>query len=248
MVPSGRARRPLLGSTLLALVLAVGTVAGAVGRDAAEPASPIGASSPAIASVSEPSAKSVWVDPEPEPKYDGRAVNVRPAANVGTALGDRSTAALLVDRARSAPATSPKRTGAPDASAHRGRNHVWMPALGIDRSISFYSCSNGSYPGNRVYRWGCAGGNNVYLFGHASGVFKPLHDAYVRGRLQRGMKLYYADANGTVRAYTVSWWKLTTATKGTWAYKGLSSPSLTLQTCVGSKSQYRLIVRLAQVD
>ena len=27
---------------------------------------------------------------------------------------------------------------------------------------------NSAYPGNRVYRWGCAGGNNVYLFGHAS--------------------------------------------------------------------------------
>ena len=123
-----------------------------------------------------------------------------------------------------------------------------MPALGIDRSISFYSCSNGSYPGNRVYRWGCGGNNNVYLFGHAHSVFKPLHDAYVRGRLKKGMKLYYADGGGQVHTYAVSWWKLTTATKGTWAYKSLSRPSLTLQTCVGSQSQYRLIVRLTQVD
>ena len=55
-----------------------------------------------------------------------------------------------------------------------------------------------AYPGNRVYRWGCAGSNNVYLFGHAHSVFKPLHDAYVRGRLAKGMKVYYADANGKV--------------------------------------------------
>ena len=33
-----------------------------------------------------------------------------------------------------------------------------------------------------VYRWGCAGTNNVYLMGHAWGV-SPLHDAYVCGRL-----------------------------------------------------------------
>ncbi len=45
----------------------------------------------------------------------------------------------------------------------------------------------------------------------------------------------------------MSWWKLTTATKGTWAYTALSSPSLTLQTCIGAQSQYRLIVRLTEV-
>ncbi len=123
-----------------------------------------------------------------------------------------------------------------------------MPALGINRSISFYSCSNASYPGNRVYRWGCAGQNNVYLFGHAGSVFKPLHDAYVRGSLRKGMSLYYADGGGQVHTYRVAWWKVTTATKGTWAYKAQSSSSLTLQTCLGSRSQYRLIVRLTEVD
>ncbi len=122
-----------------------------------------------------------------------------------------------------------------------------MPSLGIDKSISFYACSNASYPGNRVYRWGCAGQNNVYLFGHAGSVFKPLHDAYLRGRLRKGAALYYADGSGQVHAYRVSWWKLTTATQGTWAYKAQSSPSLTLQTCIGAQSQYRLIVRLTEV-
>ena len=46
-----------------------------------------------------------------------------------------------------------------------------------------------SYPGNVVYRWGCAGSNNVYLFAHAHSAFKPLHDAYVNGRLRKGMKV-----------------------------------------------------------
>jgi sortase (surface protein transpeptidase) len=124
---------------------------------------------------------------------------------------------------------------------------MWMPALHIDRSVSFYSCSNNAYPGNRVYKWGCAGRNNVYLFGHASSVFKSLHDAYVRGRLAKGMKLYYADGNGKVSTYKVAWWKLTTPDKGAFAFASLSRPSVTLQTCIGAKNQYRLIVRLYKV-
>ena len=113
--------------------------------------------------------------------------------------------------------------------------------------MSFFSCSSSAYPGDRVYRWGCAGSNNIYLFGHASSVFKPLHDAYVRGRLSKGMKVMYADGNGRVSTYAVSWWKLTTPDKGAWAYAAQSRPSLTLQTCVGANSQYRLIVRLLKV-
>jgi len=137
-------------------------------------------------------------------------------------------------------------TGA--GATYRGRDHVWIPALGIDRSISFFSCSSSAYPGDRVYRWGCAGGNNVYLFGHAHSVFKPLHDAYVRGRLKKGMQLYYADGDGRVSTYRVAWWKVTTPDKGEFAYAGQSSPSVTLQTCVGAKSQFRLVVRLTKVD
>jgi hypothetical protein len=137
--------------------------------------------------------------------------------------------------------------GSASGSDLRGRNHVWIPALGVDRAVSFFSCSSSAYPGNLVYRWGCAGGNNVYLFGHAHSVFKPLHDAYVRGRLAKGMQLHYADANGKVSTYAVSWWKVTTPDKGAWAYARQSRPSLTLQTCVGAKSQYRLIVRLTKV-
>ena len=76
-------------------------------------------------------------------------------------------------------------SGGSSPSSYKGRNHVWIPALGVNRSVSCFSCSSSAYPGNRVYRWGCAGGNNVYLFGHAHSVFKPLHDAYVRGRLRR---------------------------------------------------------------
>ncbi len=132
------------------------------------------------------------------------------------------------------------------AAGYSGRNRMWMPALGIDRAVSFFSCSSNAYPGDRVYRWGCAGSNNVYLFGHAHSVFKPLHDAYVDGRLRKGMQVVYADGNGAIRTYRIAWWKVTTPDNGGFAYAAQSRPSLTLQTCVGKKSQYRLIVRLVQ--
>ncbi len=161
---------------------------------------------------------------------------------------DRSTPDLPQPKARSVSANeaASSDSGA-SPSSFKGRNHVWIPALGVNRSVSSYSCSSEAYPGDRVYRWGCAGGNNVYLFGHAYSVFKPLHDAYVRGRLTKGMKVHYADGKGRVSTYAVSWWKVTTPDNSAWAYAGQSRPSLTLQTCVGTKSQYRLIVRLRKV-
>jgi sortase (surface protein transpeptidase) len=136
--------------------------------------------------------------------------------------------------------------GSGSTANYRGRNHVWIPALGINRSVTGFSCSSNAYPGDRVYRWGCAGRNNVYLFGHAHSVFKALHDAYVRGRLKKGMKVIYADSKGRVTTYAVRWWKVTTPDKGEFAYAAQSTPSLTLQTCVGARSQYRLIVRLTR--
>jgi hypothetical protein len=99
-----------------------------------------------------------------------------------------------------------------------------------------------------MYRWGCAGRNNVYLLGHAYSVMKPLHDAYVRGRLRKGMKAFYADASGHVRGYAVIWWRVTPpTTSGSWAWAAQSRASMTLQTCVGKNSAYRLVVRLVAV-
>ena len=160
--------------------------------------------------------------------------------------------AKTVSKVTAAAATSSSGTGSGASGGTRnatysGRNHMWFPALGINRSVTGFACTSTAYPGDRVYRWGCAGGNNVYLFGHAHSVFKPLHDAYVRGRLQKGMKVMYADGNGKVSTYKIAWWKVTTPTNGAWAYAAQSRPSMTLQTCVGARSQYRLIVRLVRV-
>ena len=118
----------------------------------------------------------------------------------------------------------------------------------MNRSISSFACSRSREPDNYVYRWGCAGSNNVYLLGHAWGVFKPLHDAYTSGRLKVGMKVWYADASGRVTAYAVRWWKVVKpTTAASWAWASQSTRSMTLQTCVGAKSQNRLMVRLTAV-
>jgi hypothetical protein len=137
---------------------------------------------------------------------------------------------------------------APAEPAYRGRNHVWIPTLGINRSISSFACTRSRPPDNYIYRWGCAGTNNVYLLGHAYSVFKPLHDAYVGGRLKKGMKVFYADRSGRVRTYAVIWWKVTApTTSASWAWAAQSRPSMTLQTCLGAHSEYRLMVRLVAV-
>jgi hypothetical protein len=129
--------------------------------------------------------------------------------------------------------------------SYAGHNHLWIPSLGINRSVASFPCSRAEAPGNYVYRWGCSGGNNVYLMGHAYSVFKPLHDAYVSGRLRNGMKVVYADGNGRIRTYSVIWWKVTEpTTSASWAWAAQSKPSMTLQTCVGSNGNLRLMVRL----
>ena len=114
--------------------------------------------------------------------------------------------------------------------------------------MRWFPCDRQRAPDNYMYRWGCAGSNNVYLMGHAWGVMKPLHDAYVSGRLREGMKAWYADSGGRVHVYAVRWWRLTRpTTDAAWAWAAQDVPSMTLQTCVGKNSEYRLMVRLVEV-
>jgi len=161
------------------------------------------------------------------------------------------TTAIAAAAARAAAATArahrhvvvvaPKRK--PAATRPIVRNHLWIPALGISRTVVFYPCSRTTGPGNYVYRWGCAGRNNVYLLGHASGVFKALHDAYVSGRLRVGTVATYADRYGHLTHFRLTTWQVVRPTDVTWA-SSLRKPSMTLQTCIGANSQYRLDVRL----
>jgi hypothetical protein len=153
---------------------------------------------------------------------------------------------VRVSQATTRPASGTVRTAA--SASYHGRNHVWIPSLGIDKSVQSFPCSRSRPPDAGVYRWGCAGRNNVYLLSHAWSTFRPLHDAYVRGTLRKGLKVMYADSAGHVHTYRVIWWRVTApTTAASWAWAAQSRPSMTLQTCVGSRSQYRLMVRLVRV-
>lgn len=154
--------------------------------------------------------------------------------------------AKQADRSKAAPKARSSAKGLP---AFHGSNHVWIPSLGISRSVRWFPCDRQRPPDNYMYRWGCAGTNNVYLMGHAYSIMKPLHDAYVTGRLRKGMTAWYADARGKVHAYKVIWWRKTLpTTDAAWAWASQSRPSMTLQTCVGKNSRYRLMVRLVRVS
>lgn len=241
----------------LALTASLGVALGVDGfaRSTTHPGIEAPAAATALAS---PAGSVLAAESTARPTADDRAVLVTPPtpSAAATAAPIATPAAAPAAKPTPTPKATPKpvvvRASRPATTAatvvHRGTNHVWMPSLGIDRSVTGYACSESAYPGDRVYLWGCAGTNNVYLFGHASSAFRPLHDAYVAGRLKRGQALWYADGGGGVHRYVVAWWKVTTPTAGTWAYAAQSSPSVTLQTCLGAQSQYRLIVHLDRAD
>ncbi|MBI2782311.1 MAG: hypothetical protein HYX55_11025 [Chloroflexi bacterium] len=132
--------------------------------------------------------------------------------------------------------------------AYSGTNHVWIPSLGISRPVYLFPCTRSRPPDNLMYRWGCAGRNNLYLLGHAWGVMKPLHDAYTSGRLRLGMIAIYADGNGRIRSYRVTEWRVVDPVDAAWAKASQPVPSMTLQTCVGPNGSLRLNVRLVAVD
>jgi hypothetical protein len=140
----------------------------------------------------------------------------------------------------------------PTSAADRAatpHDHVWIPDLGIDHRVHVFPCPRDRPPDDLVYSWGCAGSNNVYLMGHARSVFRPLHDAYVKGLLSKQMTVVYADAEGLFHVYRVAWWRVTRPTgEAGWAWAAQDQPSMTLQTCVGRRAEYRLMVRLVEVQ
>jgi hypothetical protein len=176
--------------------------------------------------------------PAAAPVAAGRSLEIAPRAS-STKVASKAPAA----------AKASSHAKAPTAASYHGVNHVWIPSLGISKGIQSFPCSRTRPPDAGVYRWGCAGANNVYLLSHAWSTFKPLHDAYVRGTLRKGMRVWYADGGGHVHEYRVIWWKVTApTTASSWAWAALPSPGMTLQTCVGANSQYRLMVRLDRGD
>lgn len=182
---------------------------------------------------------------------NGSTATPRFDTRLAATMARGSVVAGIVAAATRAPSGPPAPTKAPVVRAqssaparYSGTNHLWIPALHISRPVILFPCSRKRAPDNYVYRWGCAGRNNVYLMGHAWGVMKPLHDAYYAGRLHKGMLAYYADGAGRVRTYAVTTWRVVSASDSAWAIASQRVPSMTLQTCVGT---LRLNVRLVEV-
>jgi hypothetical protein len=235
------------GWLLAALALAVGATTGLTDRQGTLPLSP----------------RSVGVDYA----ASDTSVAVDEAASLEGALGSAPDSALDADSfdwpaATPAQLATPKPVKvvhkpapapAPAAPAplwwtrYHGTNHVWMPTLGINRTVYLFPCSRSTAPANYVYRWGCAGHNNVYLLGHAYGVFKALHDAYYNGKLRLGMPVIYADSRGRTHLFRVKTWRVVDPGNAAWAIASQPVPSMTLQTCIGRYSQLRLNVRLVEV-
>ncbi len=271
---SPRSRRAI--ATVLALVLAAETVtavaAAAASRSVTHPLPEQPPAGVVLAAEMVPGPRFGPVEPIPwarvadEPDLTRRStllVNREAAAALEAAASDdaakaprdksasrdRSAGSSGNDAAKSKTRATSKDKPRRDATpSYTGTNHVWIPSLRISKSIRWFPCDRQRPPDNYMYRWGCAGANNVYLMGHAYSVMKPLHDAYVSGTLRKGTRAWWADANGKVRVYAVRWWKVTLPTpEAEWAWAPQDVPSMTLQTCVGKDSRYRLMVRLVEV-
>lgn len=165
------------------------------------------------------------------------------------AAAEAAAAAAAAQQAAAARAAAQKAaTAKATAPAYAGRNHLWIPTLGMSRSVADFACTRSTPPANQVYRWGCAGANNIYLFGHAWGVMKPLHDGYLKGKVRKGMVVVYADGKGRIHRFKVTEIRVVTPDQVDWAIAAQSKSSMTLQTCLGAKSEQRLLVRLVESD
>ncbi|MET1232452.1 MAG: hypothetical protein ABWY52_06345 [Candidatus Limnocylindrales bacterium] len=170
------------------------------------------------------------------------------AADAAAAEAAAKAKAQAAAKAKPKATSEPKATSKPSKPSFKGKNHFWFPSLGINQSVYSFPCSRSKAPGNVVYRWGCAGSNNVYLMAHDFGKFYPLYKAYQNGRLKKGMLAVYAGPNGRTHYYRLSFYRVVRPDGDVgWAYASTSRSALTLQTCV-SGGKMRLVVRFYEVS
>lgn len=250
MPKSSQTRRPLRTVAILLAVLAIttGWVEAAVPRgsatlgDAARSMQAIALAAHRLDRPVQPVSQALTLDRAADAAL---AAEARSLYRARALVGPPSIKVAVAPVAKAAPVKTKPPVVKATAKTYSGRNHFWFPKLGISRPVYSFPCTRTREPDNYVYRWGCAGRNNVYLLGHAWGVFKPLHDAYLSGRLRVGMIAVYADGNGHVRQYRVTTWRVVKPTDSEWAIASQPVASMTLQTCVGLN---RLNVRLVAVN
>jgi hypothetical protein len=237
-----RPRLQIASALLAVLAITTGWVQSATLDRAPGAQSPGGASS----AVGSGHRYLAWRDDTAWPGADGGATHATDASGAGAFSPFKRPAPRL---GLATPVAEAASSGSVSlAKSLSGRNRFWIPSLGLSYPVQPFECSRSRPPDNFIYRWGCAGANNVYILGHAWGVMKPLHDAYVAGRLHVGMIALYADGNGRIRSYRVTEWRVVLPTEVAWQIADQPVPSMTLQTCVGKDSRYRLNVRLISTD
>ena len=250
-----RSARPVsfwVRPVLVGLIVVEGLVGAGATVAASAPTSPRVADVPTVAGTGEREVVSA-----PSSAYDESAIRGRTWFGPWRA-SPRAMRPPGISRPRTQPVpgkarvitTKTSATTKPRTTGYHGVYRLWIPALGLSRSISDWGCRGGTIP-NRVESWGCAGTNNLYLLGHAWGVFAPIHDGYHSGALRPGLTAWFADKSGDVHRYEVSWVRHVAlddyASWSTWAIAASSRPVITLQTCDGATSAYRILVRLVPV-
>jgi len=148
------------------------------------------------------------------------------------------------------PKPTPKPKPKTQPTPRTGSDHFWYPALGIAASWSWYGCGHHwGVLGGGVYRWGCSPTSNIYILSHAWSTFAAVRHGYHSGAMHVGQTVWYSGPDGKVTQWTVKWIRHVTdayleATHDEWATEPSPTPIMTLQTCDGRQSQYRIIVRL----
>lgn len=152
------------------------------------------------------------------------------------------------------PVTATPTAGVPVlASSLRRLGTLRISGIGLTARVYDWGCGSAVVP-NLALRWGCRTSNNQFLVGHAYGVFRPYYLAYARHLLRPGLIAVFTDAAGHATRYRLEWTRLVTSTYvwngltgGQWAWGDTSRAALTLQTCWGSTSRYRIITRFVRI-
>jgi hypothetical protein len=138
------------------------------------------------------------------------------------------------------------------ASTLRRLGTLRISGIGLYAAVYDWGCGGSIVP-NLALRWGCRTSNNKFIVGHAYGVFHPYYLAYARHLLKPGLVAYFTDTSGRVTRYRLAWMRLVTGnyvwrglTGSQWAWNNTPSAALTLQTCWGATSKYRIITRFVR--
>ena len=259
-------------ATVLGLILTVvPTVAsGTLDRLAAESAAPAAqtaASAPTTSAMSASHAASIvdtrrWVTPVVAVGQDRAlvtagshvpsSIDLKPAPAKSSASSPAHATAAAQSAAKASKTSTTVHTHAKAAASGPslvGKNHFWFPAIGISNSVRNFNCAGSYVIPAGIWHFGCNGPRNIYLMSHAWSDFSALRVAYHAGNLTKGMTAYYAGPDGEVLRYKVAWIRhvtVETFNAGYWEWAINDVPAVTLQTCDGANSEYRIIVRLVR--